>query len=180
MSEVENNSHLKAFFSKEYSSLKNYVNARIDESAERDAEDIIQDVALKIFSRKNNSPIGNIAGFVYGSIRNRIIDILRSRTTLAEKETLTDNHPTDLAEILFEAADNAYTDEMKQALKEAIGKLKPDYRNIIIAVDFEGYTYRELSEKYDVPVGTLMSHRHRALGILAKQLENLKQEQLNS
>lgn len=50
MSELENNKKLNAFFSSEYDKLKSYVHTKISNTSERDAEDILQDVALKIFS----------------------------------------------------------------------------------------------------------------------------------
>ena len=52
-SETENDKQLKAFFDSEYHNLKAYVHSKIENDADRDAEDIIQDVALKIFSRKS-------------------------------------------------------------------------------------------------------------------------------
>ena len=70
---------LTTFFDEEYFSLKAYVRSRIDDTSERDAEDIVQDVAVRIFSRPGDAtPITNIAGFVYNAIRNRIVDLMRT------------------------------------------------------------------------------------------------------
>ena len=70
-SEADNYNNLKTFFNKEYHSLKAYARSRIEDAADRDAEDIIQEVALKVFSRaEDTSPITNIAAFVYNSIKN--------------------------------------------------------------------------------------------------------------
>lgn len=78
-SESENNKKLKDFFDQEYHALKAYANSKIKTNINRDAEDIIQDVALKLFSGANRySPINNAAGFVYRAIKNRIIDIMRT------------------------------------------------------------------------------------------------------
>ena len=63
---------------------------------------------------------------------------------------------------------------MKNELINAITNLKPDYQDIIIAIDFEDYTYKEFSEETGIPEGTLMSRRHRALSLLFKQLEQFK------
>ncbi len=56
-------------------------------------------------------------------------------------------------------------------LKKCIEELKPAYKDIIIAVDFEGYTYREISTKTGISIGTLMSRRHRAIAVLYKKIE---------
>ena len=60
---------------------------------------------------------------------------------------------------------------MISILKYCIEDLKTAYKDIIIAVDFEGYTYKEISSKTGIPIGTLMSRRHRALGLLLKKIE---------
>ena len=77
----------------------------------------------------------------------------------------------EFAELVYSKADNSYSPKLEKALKTAIEQLKPEYRDIIIAVDFEGYSYREISMESDISMGTLMSRRHRALSILAKTLE---------
>jgi RNA polymerase sigma-70 factor (ECF subfamily) len=63
---------------------------------------------------------------------------------------------------------------LKEKLKEAIAALKPVYSDIIVAVDFEGYTYKEISNQTGIATGTLMSRRHRALSILLKKLKSEK------
>ncbi|HET8736230.1 MAG TPA: RNA polymerase sigma factor, partial [Pricia sp.] len=61
-SDSENYKNLRTFFNEEYHALRSYAKSRIDDAADRDAEDIVQEVALKIFSRSNSaSPITNIA-----------------------------------------------------------------------------------------------------------------------
>lgn len=80
----------------------------------------------------------------------------------------------EFTEILYGSPDNAYSEVIKKELELKIMNLKPVYKEIIIAIDFEGYTYKELSEELEIPVGTLMSRRHRALGILLRKIENKK------
>lgn len=170
-SESENSKKLNDFFGREYRSLKIYVTNRIKDTASRSAEDIIQDVALKLFSAADRgAPINNVAGFVYRSIRNRIIDIIR--TTKKTEQIEIDCEFLDLAERLHQSTDKNVLEEIIPALKYHIKQLKPAYRDIIIAVDFEGYSYKEISKETGIPQGTLMSRRHRAIGILCKTLES--------
>jgi len=172
----ENYKNLRSFFDDEYHSLKAYARSRITDTADRDAEDIVQEVALKLFSRADSlSPIDNIAGFVYNSIRNKIIDLMRKKKKETSLEDDLEKRLFMFTELLYGRTDNEYSEEMKRELKRAIGKLKPLHRDIIIAIDFEGYTYRELAEETQIPPGTLMSRRHRALSILLKELETKKQ-----
>ncbi|MGB6153594.1 MAG: RNA polymerase sigma factor [Pricia sp.] len=174
-SDSENHSNLKSFFKEEYHSLKAYARSRIDDTADRDAEDIVQEVALKVFSRSGTaSPITNIAGFVYRAIQNKIVDLMRTKKEMTNVEDEMENRLIEFAELFYGTTDDFYSEDLKQALIKAIENLKPQYRNIIMAVDFEGYTYREIALETGIPQGTLMSRRHRALSILLKQLEGVK------
>jgi len=174
--ESDNNKKLKAFFGTEYSSLKRYVNSNIKESINRDAEDIIQDVALKLFSGADRySPINNVASFVYRSVKNKIIDLMRSNKPTTSSEHENELKLIEFSEMLYGTSDNNYSEQMKDELKQHIMGLKPHYRDIIIAIDFEGYTYREISEESNVPEGTLMSRRHRAIALLHKTLKTKKE-----
>ncbi|MDC9723236.1 MAG: RNA polymerase sigma factor [Urechidicola sp.] len=174
--ESENNKKLNEFFGKEYQSLKRYVNSRIKSSVNRDAEDIIQEVALKLFSGADGySPINNVAGFVYFSIKNKIIDIMRSNKQVIRNENQSEAKLIEFTEIVYGTSDNSYSEHLKDELKTCIMNLKPDYRDIIIAVDFEGYTYKEIAYETGIPEGTLMSRRHRAISLLHKKLEHKKE-----
>lgn len=172
--EKENKKKLESFFNDEYHSMRAYVNSRIRATTDRDAEDIIQDVAVKLFSGPGGSPINNVAGFVYRSIRNKIIDVMRK-----SKQTTTSEHEigTTLLELSsrYYEADNAYSEQMKNELEHALSNLKAPCRDIIVAIDIEGYTYKEISKETGIPEGTLMSRRHRALSQLFHELEKKKE-----
>lgn len=172
--EPENNDQLKitAFFQEEYQALRGYVQSKIDDTAESAAEDILQDVALKIFSRPENAlPINNIPGFVYRTLKNRIIDRMRTRKERMYEEEELERLWTEFAELFYESEELVYPKHITNTLKMVIMELKPAYRDIILAVDFEGYSYREISDETGIPEGTLMSRRHRAMSLLQKGLE---------
>lgn len=167
VSETENYNNLKRFFDDEYHALTSYAESRIRNAADRDADDIVQDVALKMFTRANSiSPINNIAGFVYNAIRNKVIDIMRTRKDTGE-------FPEDAGEE-DEADEPRFDEAMGEALQQAIANLKPMYREVVEAIDLEGYSYKEVSESTGIPMGTLMSRRHRALSILHQELDQKK------
>lgn len=172
MSESDNNKKLNAFFGQEYDRLRSYVLSRISDNADRDAEDLIQDVALKLFTRADSSsPIENVAGLVYHAIRNKIIDTMRTRKPSDSLQDESESRLEEFAELFYGTSDNSYSEPMKEALIQAIAELKPLYKQVIIAIDFEGFSYKELCRKTGVPEGTLMSRRHRALSILHQKLK---------
>lgn len=174
-SESDNKKKLNDFFGKEYHSLKRYVRSKITTSINRDAEDIIQDVALKLFAGADRySPINNVTGFVYFAIKNKIIDIMRSSHKRENSDDVqNENKLIEFAELLYNSADYSYPEQMKEDLKKAIFSLKPDYRDIILAIDFEGYTYKEIALETNIPIGTLMSRRHRAIALLHKKIRTV-------
>lgn len=169
----DNKKKLNDFFGKEYHSLKRYVRSKITTSINKDAEDIIQDVALKLFAGADRySPINNVAGFVYYAIKNKIIDVMRTNN---KRDVVSENQNElkliEFAELLYSSSDGLYPEQMIENLKQAIFSLKPDYRDIILAIDFEGYTYKEIAEETNIPIGTLMSRRHRAIALLHKKIK---------
>ena len=173
--ENENKKKLESFFKDEYQSMRAYVDSRIRATTDRDAEDILQDVAANLFSGvSRNSPINNVAGFVYRSIRNKIIDVMRKGKNTSNPD---DEIGESLAQVNnnHEEAANTYTERMKHELEHAIANLKPPYRDIIVAIDIEGYSYREISIETGIPEGTLMSRRHRAVAQLLVELEKKKE-----
>ncbi|MBD81014.1 MAG: RNA polymerase subunit sigma-24 [Crocinitomicaceae bacterium] len=168
----ENREKLESFFKEEYTTLKNYVGSRLKSSASKDTEDIVQDVAFNLFAGADGyGPISNVAGFVYRSVKNKIIDTLRKGNR--EINVADDNEAKwfEFAELMSGNSEQLFSDELVKSLKEAMDHLKPLDYEIIMAVDFEGYTFREISEETGTPEGTLMSRRHRALSKLYKALK---------
>ncbi|CAM1371577.1 ECF RNA polymerase sigma factor SigE [Tenacibaculum litopenaei] len=163
----ENRKKLTHFFNKEYQSLKHYVASRV--SGTIDAEDVVQDVAYKLFSGADSfASINNVAQFVYRSLRNKTIDLLKK-----PKRELPQATDSSLSLEQFDSLATEFhldNEETYLLLKKHILALKPMYRDIIWAVDIQGYSYQELSLELGVPQGTLMSRRHRALSILFTEL----------
>ncbi len=169
----DNQTNVSDVFRDEYQSLKRYVRSRITDTTDNDAEDIIQDVALRIFSRPTDAiPITNVTGFVYHAVKNKIIDVLRTKKKRTDNEQELELLWTRFSDQFYSGDDFEYSEALRTKLKTAIKALKPEYKLIIIAIDFEGYTYREISEETGISQGTLMSRRHRALSILSKKLKS--------
>ncbi|PCE63802.1 RNA polymerase sigma factor [Sediminicola luteus] len=170
--ETDNHKKLQAFFKQEYQILTQYVNGRIRANTQRDAEDIIQDVALKLFSGADRyAPIQNVAGFVYRSIKNKIVDVMRKNGRNPRMESIEEAQVPEFAQSLNFSNAGETDAQMEKKLVTAIHQLKPMYRDIILAIDFEGYSYREIAEETGIPEGTLMSQRHRAIAQLYKKME---------
>jgi len=176
---TENKKTLEQFFAREYNKLINYVHIYLsDKYFNVDAEDIIQDVALNIYSKLDiNAPIENLAGYFFRALRNKIIDYQRKPRFNVSLENIKDENDENLLlktvpDNSIETEDFGRNEELQKKLMMAIEKLKPDQQAIIIETEFEGHTFEELSNRWNIPVGTLLSRKHRAMNKLQKMLLN--------
>lgn len=173
----DNYRNLSAFFREEYEALNGFVRSRLEDSADQEAEDIVQDVALRLFSRADDvGRINNIAGYVYHAIKNRIVDTHRTRKKNTYDENELRARWMEFAELFYSDSGETLSEDAATRLREAIAALRPEYRQVIMAIDFGGNTYRELGERLGISPGTLMSRRHRALAILNGQLRTLREK----
>jgi RNA polymerase sigma factor (sigma-70 family) len=164
------------FFASERSRLIGYVRSLIDDAADRDSEDILQDVIATILDKPDvTAPIQNIAAYVYQALRNKVIDYMRRRK---KNESIDAESPDGegralseiLADLRYDAAAESDRKEINRDLNNAIAKLDEYDRDIFIATEFQGLTFQELSDLWDVPIGTLLSRKSRAVKKLQKEL----------
>jgi len=155
------------FFRAEYSRLVRFVRGRIDDAVDRDAEDIVQDVMLNLFNQADiAAPIENLSAYIYQALRNRITDMLRKRRELAVLR--------ELVEPLIDDPERSIENrELKAKLFGAIDNLNDDQRAVVIATEFENRSFRELSEEWRIPIGTLLARKSRALQKIKKELTGL-------
>ena len=175
--ELQNKS-LDRFFRNEYQKLVNFVRKNLDERYfESSPEDIVQDVALGLIDKLDlDAQIGNLTGYIYRSVKNKIIDyqMKKQRNVSIERFTDKKNENYLLNTVTDEtiAEEKNYMDIEPEVLQEAISRLRPDEQAVIMATEFEHHSYEELSQEWDIPVGTLLSRKHRALSKLHKILLN--------
>jgi RNA polymerase sigma factor (sigma-70 family) len=162
-------SHRGEFFRNNYRPLVAYARQFISDNAERDAEDIVQDVMVNLFDTADvMEPIRNLAGYVYAAIRNRIVDIMRTRKKAVSLDTAIEDEPgISLKEMIRDSGKDALgtleEKDRRRALFMAIDSLSEDEKVIVVATEFEDKTFRELSEEWETPMGTLLSRKSRAL-----------------
>jgi len=126
-----------------------------------DAEDAVQDVMVALLESPNVlESVDRIAGWLYTLVRRRAIDILRSESRRRRREG------GDLVEELLDRATDQATalesEELASALADAIRELPEPLRDAFTANAIDGITFRELSDRTGVPMGTLMARKKRA------------------
>ncbi len=165
------------FFEEEHGRLVGYVRRWLDDIAEEDAEDIVQEVALNIFDRGDvTAPIRNLSAYVYRALKNGVIDHLRlKKSSVSLDAPLSGAQTPTLAGLLKDGAaapeSQVEQKELHERLYQALDALAPKDRAIIIATEFEGRTFQDLAEEWDAPLGTLLARKARALKKVRKYLE---------
>jgi RNA polymerase sigma factor (sigma-70 family) len=153
------------FFGRERQRLVGYVQALIADTTDRDAEDVVQDVMESVFERADiTEPISDLSSYLYRSLRNRIVDLYRRPKRAAELAT-------EIEDLRYESSEAVGRKEEMDTLFSAIDKLPSAQREVLLATEFEGRGYRELSEQWDTPMGTLLARKHRAVRALRRALQ---------
>lgn len=157
------------FFRAEFGRLTAFVRRRMEEAGAVEAEDVVQDVALRLFALHDVAqPIENLAAYLFTSLQNRVADLWRSKQRHPEPDCLDGA----LERLVASAAEgNAPNDpaalaercERLQQIDRAMATLPVEERAVIIATEIEGRSFRELAEEWDTPIGTLLARKHRAM-----------------
>ena len=181
MAAEKGQSKLVNFFRDEYDRLVGYTRRLIDDTAERDGEDIVQDVMTSVFNVADVTiPFENLAAYLYQSLRNRAIDYLRKRRPemMSLDEELFDGSDLNLSDLIpdpaEDAADKLEKKETLHHLFAAIELLNEDEKAVIFETEFEGRSFKELSTEWDIPMGTLLARKSRALEKLRQMLVDFK------
>jgi RNA polymerase sigma factor (sigma-70 family) len=160
------------FFKRERGRLVRYVRSLIDDAADRESEDIVQDVVLGLFEKADVlAPIENFTAYVYQSLRNRVVDAMRRKKR--GHDSLDAELPGDadagfsladlLADMSYDVNKEMDRKEINRDLNTAISMLDENHRTIVLATELQGVTFKELSDEWKVPIGTLLARKSRAM-----------------
>ncbi|MBN1127633.1 MAG: sigma-70 family RNA polymerase sigma factor [Chitinispirillaceae bacterium] len=173
---------LAGFFSREYNRMAGFVRSLIEEAADYDSEDIVQDLALNLFSRADiTAPIEDAAAYVYQALRNRVVDRFRRRraSVSLDSPVMTEQGAATFKDLFPDhgmTMEQALDDrEMKQRLYKEIDALPDEQKAVLVATEFGEKTFAELSAQWQVPIGTLLARKSRALSRLRQKLVQKKE-----
>ena len=167
---MDQKNNITRLYQENRTAWKAYVISRARELSEMDAEDIVQGTMAAVISCLNvGKPIRNLTGYIYRSLRNAVTDWLRQGPPplSLDRELVADRGTGPEAQTV--------SNEEIRRLYEAIGGLSPEKREVLIATELMGYSYQSLADAWDVPVGTLLARKHRAVRQLQKKLREENQ-----
>jgi RNA polymerase sigma factor (sigma-70 family) len=171
VSAEQHHSSLSRFLATEWRHLVHSVRSWLADTAERDAEDVVQDVVVRLLETTGlGEPIRDLSAYVYRALRNRVVDLYRRRRPVPSGLPLPEELPD------ARAGSPGAEEELRQGLFAAIDRLPEAQRAVFLATELEGASFRELAEKWGVPIGTLLARKHRAVKALRAALAHLEPE----
>jgi RNA polymerase sigma-70 factor (ECF subfamily) len=145
-----------------------------------DAEDLVQETYLKAYRGYAGFEEGtNLRAWLFRILTNTYINTYRARQRRPEETDLQDVEDLYLYRRLgaLEAAlaSRSAEDELMDVftddeVKQALESLPEAFRLAVILADVEGFTYKEIAEMLDIPIGTVMSRLHRGRKAMHKLL----------
>lgn len=147
--------------------LTRFARSRLSSAPDVDAEDVVSDVTLRLFERADVlAQVEDLTAYLFRTVTNALIDMFRRRR---EVQPVPEDHvdPAAGPEAMVSDA------ELRTRLDEALARLSAPERAVWVAVEVEGWTFRELAVRWDEPIGTLLSRKNRATKALRRHLAEL-------
>ncbi len=143
---------------------------------EDDANDLVQETFLKAFRFFDKFEMGtNCKAWLFRILKNSYINDYRKTTKEPDRvdyedvQNFYENIKSDEVESKHYEMD-AFNNLLDDEISSAITTLPEDFRTVIILSDIEGFTYEEIADFVDIPVGTVRSRLHRARKMMYAQL----------
>ena len=149
-----------------------------------DAEDLVQDAYAKAFgSFHQYRPGTNLKAWLYRILTNTFINSYRKKQReplQSDAETVEDwqlHRAASHDSVGLPSAENLALDALPDSdIKDALGQLTEDRRLAVYLADVEGFSYKEIAEIMDTPIGTVMSRLHRGRRQLRELLADYARE----
>ena len=184
----EQDRKISAAVRREGGRLRNFIRRRVLDAAE--AEDILQEVLYELVAaHRLMQPIEQAGAWLMRVARNRIIDRFRRKGNepfvsrspgRLEDDDEESGALEDLVPSIEPGPEGAVVREvLLEQVEDALDHLPPEQREVFIAHELEGASFKELSARWGVGVNTLLSRKRYAVLALREQLQDAYDEWLN-
>jgi RNA polymerase sigma factor (sigma-70 family) len=182
ISMIEQDRQISDVIAEERPRLRNFIRRRVPD--ESDVEDLLQEVFFELVqAHRLLKPIDYVTGWLYRVARNRITDLFRKKKPEDFSDAALENDEGEMLQIedLLLSSDAGpealYVRKMVfDELETALGELPPEQREVFIAHELEGRSFKELSEASGVNVNTLLARKRYALLHLRERLQIIHNE----
>lgn len=143
-----------------------------------DAEDVVQETYAKAFSAFHTfEPGTNLKAWLYRILTNTYINTYRKAQRQPKISGSADVEDWQLARAASHTSGGLPSAERQalekipdSAVTDALDSLSPDFRQAVLLADVEGFSYKEIAEIMDTPIGTVMSRLNRGRKQLREKL----------
>jgi len=179
---IEQDRQIAEVVAEQRARLRSFIRKRVPNEA--DVEDLLQEVFYElVVANRLLMPIEYVTGWLYRVARNRITDLFRKKRPENFTDAACKGEDGELLQIedLLPSPDagpedlymrNALVDELEAAL----GELPIEQREVFVAHEFEGRSFRELAAESGVNLNTLLTRKRYAVLHLRQRLQNLHEE----
>ena len=176
---VEQDQRISEAVSREQSRLRSFIRRRVADPG--DAEDILQDVFYELVEAyRMMKPVEQVTAWLFRVARNRITDLFRSKKREASSEPSVEIEDgeelqwEDLLPSLEAGPEAAYARSvLLEEVDAALDELPDEQREVFVAHEFLGYSFKELAEQTGVSVNTLLSRKRYAVAHLRERLQTI-------
>jgi len=167
---------------RERSRLRNFIRRRVPDP--RDAEDILQEVFYELVeANRLLMPIEHVTGWLFRVARNRIIDLFRTKRPESFSDAVVSDEDDDRLQLedLLPSPDAGpealYARHvLLDAVESAIDELPKEQREVFVAHELEGRSFKEMAAETGVSVNTLLSRKRYAVRHLRERLQGVFDE----
>ena len=179
---AEQNREISEVIAEERARLRNFIRRRVPNEA--DVEDLLQEVFYELVeANRLLLPIDYVTGWLFRVARNRITDLFRKKKaeTFSDAAVLDEDGELMPIEDMLPSPDAGpdalfVRGVLLDELKSALGELPAEQREVFIAHELEGRSFKELSAESGVSVNTLLSRKRYAVLHLRRRLQSIHNE----
>lgn len=180
---AEQDQRISKAVARDQARLRNFIRRRVADPG--DAEDILQEVFYELIEAyRAMQPIEQVTAWLFRVARNRIIDLFRRKRHEAERrgpaELEDEGEPRWTAELLPSPDAGPEAAHLRgvllEELDDALEELPVEQRDVFIAHELMGYSFKELAAQTGVSVNTLLSRKHYAVMHLRERLQDIYDE----
>ena len=179
---AEQDQQISEVVRREQSRLRNFIRRRVADP--RDVEDILQDVFFRLVeANRLLMPIDHVTGWLFRVARNRMIDLFREKRpeSFSEMTVVDEEGEVPALDDLLPAPDSGpdavYARRaLLEELELAIQELPAEQREVFVAHELEGRSFKEMAAATGVNVNTLLARKRYAVLHLRKRLQSIHDE----